>query len=60
MISKTRLLIIFDQFKSDIDWNESKELIENKNASYKAYAGLAKSYASLGFYKKAKKNYPMP
>lgn len=34
-----------------------KELIENKNASYKAYAGLAKSYASLGFYKKAKKNY---
>jgi tetratricopeptide (TPR) repeat protein len=34
-----------------------KDLTKNKNASYKAYSGLAKSYASLGFYKKAKKNY---
>ena len=34
-----------------------KEFIENENSSYKAYAGLAKSYASLGFYKKARKNY---
>ncbi len=34
-----------------------EELIEDENSSYKARAGLAKSYAFLGFYKKARENY---
>ncbi|MCG2727006.1 MAG: hypothetical protein L6420_12295 [Elusimicrobia bacterium] len=34
-----------------------KELVENKVSSYRAFAGLAKSYASLGFYKKARENF---